>query len=311
MAKPITLKHKVEYFALRVAMLIVRVVPRSWAVAGGRSLGAFAAAVLRIRRNVTDENLRVAFGDAKSQKERDRIAVASYCHFGGVAADALRLMSQPTEAVMDIMEPAERPELFDDPMRSERGACVMASGHYGFWDVAQYQTLRGHKVAPIFKPMHNPLVDKLLTQYRTHDNLQPVSTLESMRPLIRLSRKGYALAIIADQDARKNGVFIDFFGKPASTHTGSAFFALKLGVPLLPFVVSRQPNGKYRFVFDDHILPPEGVSEEEAVEAMTREFVAFLERQIRQDPGQYWWFHRRWKTQPKQPKDKPAESDAQ
>jgi KDO2-lipid IV(A) lauroyltransferase len=111
---------------------------------------------------------------------------------------------------------------------------------------------------------------------------------------------GGVLATLADQDAGQRGLFVDFFGRPASTHKAVAILALQYRTPLVVLGVIRLPGElRYRIVIDDVIEPAEYEARPDAVRALTQRFTAGLERLVRQAPTQYFWLHRRWKHQPK------------
>jgi KDO2-lipid IV(A) lauroyltransferase len=115
----------------------------------------------------------------------------------------------------------------------------------------------------------------------------------------RLLRKNAVIGIVGDQDARRAGVFVPFFGRPASTHRGPALFALKLGAAVFSCVARRLPGPTVRYEVAGQNVPVPRTGDLEAdVTALTAELAARLEGEIRKAPEQYFWFHRRWKTQP-------------
>ena len=95
------------------------------------------------------------------------------------------------------------------------------------------------------------------------------------------------------------GVFVDFFGFPASTVRGPGIFAIRTGVPVLFCDPRRLPGSKvrYRIRFSPILYEPADDLEEN-VHRLTRAYMASLEEVIRESPEQYFWFHKRWKTQP-------------
>jgi KDO2-lipid IV(A) lauroyltransferase len=107
------------------------------------------------------------------------------------------------------------------------------------------------------------------------------------------------LATLGDQDAGPKGLFVDFFGRPASTHKAVALLALEHHVPLVVIGTPRvgEPM-RYHITVEDVILPEEYEWQPDAVRAITQRFTDALERIIRRYPEQYLWLHRRWKNQP-------------
>jgi KDO2-lipid IV(A) lauroyltransferase len=103
--------------------------------------------------------------------------------------------------------------------------------------------------------------------------------------------------MLADQDARRAGVFVPFFGRPASTPAGPAAISLRSGAPIVMGFPRRLPDGRH--ILD--IQPPFGVDggdSPEAVLDLTARHTACLESWVRMHPAQWFWLHRRWKTAP-------------
>ena len=98
------------------------------------------------------------------------------------------------------------------------------------------------------------------------------------------------LGVIGDQDARKHGVFVDFFGHPASTAKGAAILHIKTKAPIIVGIAVRRGWGR----FDIHF---ERVDANNDIFSITQAHTKILEKWIKRNPGQYLWTHKRWKTQ--------------
>jgi KDO2-lipid IV(A) lauroyltransferase len=112
-------------------------------------------------------------------------------------------------------------------------------------------------------------------------------------------REGRVAALVADQNARRGGIFVDFFGVPAATFRGPALFAVRTGAPLFVAVAlrtSRHPQ-RYRVVLQEVTATRSGDPERD-VARLTAAHTADLERWVRSAPEQYFWQHKRWKTRP-------------
>jgi KDO2-lipid IV(A) lauroyltransferase len=108
-------------------------------------------------------------------------------------------------------------------------------------------------------------------------------------------RNNEVVCLLADQDARKSGVVVEFLGRPASTVRGPAMFAIRAKCPIVPFSIHREGK-KFRAVVEAPIWPDPSLEEEAAVVAMTQAYTSALERAVRQYPEEYFWPHRRWKS---------------
>ena len=120
-------------------------------------------------------------------------------------------------------------------------------------------------------------------------------------------RAGGKVATLGDQDAGPRGVFVEFFGRPASAHKAVALMAIEYDAPMAVVGVPRvgEPM-RYETVCEEVIDPREYTDRPDAVKAITQRYHAALERLIRRHPEQYFWLHRRWKTQPAAKKAKAA-----
>ena len=98
------------------------------------------------------------------------------------------------------------------------------------------------------------------------------------------------LGLVSDQDAKQRGVFVNFFGVPASTPKGAALFDLKSKAPIMLGACIQTGFQRYRI----ELVPV--IASNQNVENITQVYTALLEKFIRQSPEQYFWFHRRWKT---------------
>jgi KDO2-lipid IV(A) lauroyltransferase len=118
--------------------------------------------------------------------------------------------------------------------------------------------------------------------------------------VLRALRDRDLLVLPIDQNSTRGlGVFVDFFGLPASTNAGMARISLRTGAPIVPvFMVREGRTARHRV----HVLPiiePERTDDFEAdVRRNTQRFTAVFEEMVRRFPEQWLWMHKRWKTRP-------------
>jgi KDO2-lipid IV(A) lauroyltransferase len=293
-----TLLHWIEFFAWKIVATVLLFLPRQALVMLADAAGWFAYRVLRIRRRIVEENLATAFGAEKSPRERDKIAVRSFQNM--VLTFFEFLVPEPIfYRVHDLFgEPAgyrNYPELRDK-------AAIVVTGHIGNWEtMASYAPVAKVKIAAIAKPMHNPLIDDAIRRSRDKRDLEIISTSGSMKKIVDAARRGMWITFLGDQDARRSGIFVKFFGKPASTAEGAALFAWKLNAPILPTYCVRLNDRKRRLQmhFYPPIYPDPHDSKDAQIRKLTEAHVESLEDIIRKFPDNYFWMHRRWKTKPK------------
>src|SRR5262249_1640286 len=149
--------------------------------------------------------------------------------------------------------------------------------------------------------LDNPYLDRFLLSFRERTGQQILAKHGDFDQIQALLAGSGAIATLADQDAGQRGVFVDFFGRPASTHKAVALLALEYNVPLLVVGVPRldtDGTDRYRVLLSDFIDPDEYQGRSDAIKAMTQRYTTALEKLICLAPEQYFWLHRRWKHQP-------------
>ena len=104
------------------------------------------------------------------------------------------------------------------------------------------------------------------------------------------------VGILLDQNAaRSEGVFVPFFGAPASTSRGLAVVALRTKAPVVPIYIRRLDGGRHRVEIGPAVPAPP----DRDVTRYTAAFTENIEVAIRRDPGQWFWMHDRWRTRPR------------
>ena len=286
-----------EYALARALETAVAALPERTADAFGRRLGA-AAYRTGIRRRTVEENLRLAFPEAPEEWRRS-VARGAYEHLGREAAAMLRLSRLDPRAVVERTVTRGWEEM--EAALAEGNGCILATGHYGNWEIAAATVAsRGVPIAAIVRRQGNPLVNRRLDETRRRLGVETISQREALLKVPRALRGNGVVGIVGDQDARKAGVFVPFFGVPASTHRGPALFALRFGAPVFACVARRLPGPAVRYeVSGTRVSVPRTGDQEADVRALTAELAARLEASIREAPEQYFWFHRRWKSRPR------------
>jgi KDO2-lipid IV(A) lauroyltransferase len=129
--------------------------------------------------------------------------------------------------------------------------------------------------------------------------MRVIERKEAPKKVLRALRSGGAVGIVGDQNVRRGGVFVDFFGKPAATARGTALFALRTGAPIFLGMATRLPGfpQRYRVTFEPVDFVPTGDMEQDVLR-LTEAHTKHLEEHVRRAPEQYFWQHRRWKTRP-------------
>jgi Kdo2-lipid IVA lauroyltransferase/acyltransferase len=287
-------KHRLEYAALNAVLAGSGRMSDTAAASLGARLGRLGYA-LGIKRAVVASNLRIAFPE-QTDEWRERIARASYEHLGRETMMMLRLAAMSREELMAMTHPVnvEEPTSL---LRAGQGVIVVA-GHLGNWEIgAAVMAVRGYTVDVIAKRSANPLFYERILAARERLGVGVIDFQGATRYVLRALRAGRAVAFAADQHAGRAGLWVPFFGRPASTYRGPALMSLRTGAPIFLSIPIRRPDGTYELRLDRIDVPLTGDMEADEVR-LTMEYSRRLEEAVRQYPDQYVWQHRRWRMPP-------------
>ncbi len=252
-------------------------------------------------RLVGVENLEKAFGDRYTPQERETIIREVYRHFCCMLMEILHTARWiDLSNYRDYIELVGHEPILDQMLTGGR-PMIFLSGHYGNWELAGYVFgLFGFPTVSIARTLDNPYLDRYLRSFRERTGQLLVPKSGGFEQMEDTLRSGKVLSFLADQDAGQRGLYVDFFGRPASTHKAIALLAIEHQAPVIVGVARRiGPGFRYEIRCEDIIDPADLAGDPDAVRQLTQRFTSALERLIRQDPTQYLWLHRRWKHQPK------------
>jgi KDO2-lipid IV(A) lauroyltransferase len=294
--RKITFVHRLEYAAVRVVQSLICALPAGAARELGAGLGSLAYAI-GIRKKIVLGHLDRIFGDDRSEAELERIARDSYRNFGRMTFEFGRFSRLDDRAIESTITLTGEEHL-KAALDGGRGA-ILVAGHFGNWELAATMAAMGYPITFLVGEQHNILVDRLMNGLRARFGVETVPVTGSLMGVLRALRKNRIVAMLSDQDAGRDGIFVDFLGLPASTPYGPGRFAARTGAPVLPGIALRHGKGNHELIVCAPVDgPSDGASDDEAAQAYTQGYTSVFERFIREHPEQYFWMHRRWKTRP-------------
>jgi Kdo2-lipid IVA lauroyltransferase/acyltransferase len=296
-------RKSVDYLVYLLVHLIVSIaqmlsVEQSYALA---RLMARLLYRLDVRhRQVGLDNLSQAFGDRYTDAERDAIVRGVYEHFCMVMMEILHIPRKlhPT-TWRDRITLVGHETVLGRLM--EGGPLILLTGHFGNWEMAGYLFgVFGFPPNSVARTLDNPYLDRFLRLFRERTGQRLIDKNTGYDAMLKVLREGGVLSFLADQDAGQRGLFVDFFGRPASTHKAIALLAIEHNAPVVVGYARRTgPGFRYEVGCEDVILPNEWTGTADDVRILTQRYTTALEAVIRRNPEQYLWLHRRWKHQPK------------
>lgn len=271
--------------------------PAPVALALGRRLGDLTALALPRRRRVALANVAQAFPEL-SVTERRRVARRGWQHLGMTVIELARLLGRPLQATLGEMT-LDGLEHLQIAMAEHRGA-LMLSAHLGNWEyLSAAAHLTGYPLSIVVRPLDSPALDAVAARMRLKTGVELIDKRGALRSVLEALRRGRMVGVLLDQNAaRRESVFVPFFGHIASTSRSLALLSIRTGAPIVPIFTAREAPGRHRVIIEPPLPRPTVNDPEQAIVEMTARCNQAIEAAIRKTPEQWLWAHDRWRTRP-------------
>jgi KDO2-lipid IV(A) lauroyltransferase len=210
-----------------------------------------------------------------------------------------RVLARPLQTTLDEMTMDGGEHLHG--VMAEHGRALMLTAHLGNWEyLSAAHRIAGYPLAVVVRPLDAPVLQALADTMRRKTGVEIIDKRGALRPVLEALRRGRMIGILLDQNtSRREGVFVPFFGRAASTSRSMALLALRTRTPIVPIFIRREGPGRHRVVIEPPVPVPASTNDmEEAVVELTARCTAVIERAVRQTPEQWLWVHDRWRTRP-------------
>jgi KDO2-lipid IV(A) lauroyltransferase len=292
------LRHQLEYAPVWLLVHGIGILPRPLARAVGILLGYTMYFLLSRLRRVGIRNLGFAFQE-KSQREKKKILRGVYVSLGRQLAEFCLFPRYTRENTKNLFS-YDGFENYEAAHARGKGIFYLTA-HFGGWELSSFlHSLHGHPMHIIVRDLDNPYVQRLVERYRSLHGNQTHDKDDFARGLIAAMRKGESVGVLMDTNMTPpQGVFVDFFGKPAYAATGIARVALRTDAAVVPvFMIWDSVLSRYRLRFEPALELTRTGDEDADTIANTARFTKTIEETVRRFPDQWLWVHRRWKTRP-------------
>jgi KDO2-lipid IV(A) lauroyltransferase len=278
--------RQMRNLARQGAWLLVDVLPRKWT-----------------RYDVAEENIRRAFGTQLTDAEVRDLVFRMWQHLFRMVPEMLQASRKlGLKNCRDCVVFRDRDRVIQ-AMTSGRPVLILG-GHFGNWELSLATFgMFGFPMGFIARAMDNPLLHDWFQRGRERYGHRLYLKKGDFEGITDLMAAGGTLGILGDQDAGRRGVFVDFFGTPASTYKSIALMAMEYQALIIVGYCIRLPDDhaigrwiRFEVGCEEIIDPREDFAD--PVREITARYTAALERAVRRAPEQYFWVHRRWKSEP-------------
>lgn len=295
------LRHRLEYIGLRLVTDTLGVLPLAVAMRLAAGVAALVIRLARPLRRIGLRNLAIAFPE-KSETERAAILVASYRNLGRMVAECAHLPALTADNLAETLR-FDKDGIWDNEIvpHLRSGGVMILTGHFGNWELFAYAYgLLGYPVSLVHQTIKNPLVDGYIERLRSGGGTRLFRKQEAARAVLRALKARSIVVLPLDQNqSRRGGIFVDFFGVPANTSDGLARIALRNEAPIYPaFLVREGTSARHHVVFLPRVEFPVIEDRDSAARELTQRCTAVLESMIRNHPDHWLWTHKRWRTRP-------------
>ncbi|MCB1234372.1 MAG: lipopolysaccharide heptosyltransferase II [Verrucomicrobiae bacterium] len=267
----------------------------------GGALGSALGAVFRLLavpyRRLARRNLRLAFGDEKSDAEIDRLVGRHFRALGRNLMTSFRI-GRMTVAEIEKRVDYEGRENMEAAVAAGRGL-VGAIAHLGPWELLAQLPSLGQGVAPgtLFQPLRNPFINRFIVERRARAGTRLFDRSTGVYGPLKHLRDGGGVGVLMDQHAGDHGIWVPFFGRLASTTNLPALLAQRTGAAVLSILLLPNGPGRWKIVYGPpHFLPEKPDDLAGTLASVTSMLNRELEAAIRRAPEEWFWVHNRWKT---------------
>ncbi|MFQ5590329.1 MAG: lysophospholipid acyltransferase family protein [Phycisphaerae bacterium] len=297
--------------AVRALFMVMQAFPIDWNLGTARLLARIWPRLTPRHRRRAVAHLEAALGQTLPRERIEQIADRS---MESVAMFAVEVICLPRLINALTWPRYIRLINFHDALRllvDGKGA-ILVTGHYGSFEIIGHLlAVLGFKVSAVMRPLDNAYLNRFLVSMRRRHGLTLLDKKGATANAQAILDNGELLAFIGDQDAGRKGLFVDFFGRPASTYKSVALLAIASRCPVVVGYARRQ-GGAARFEVGVQriIYPSEWEHQDDPISWITQAYTAAIEAFVRHEPDQYLWIHRRWKSQPGKKRNGPRKTAA-
>lgn len=276
----------------------MNILPHGIALAVGRAIGSFFYYTGLLRKGIVKKNLRIAFGDEMSSKERKDVIHKFYRNMFMNGVEFARASKIDRDFIDKYVycDPEDLKKL-DRALAKNKGLTLL-TGHVGNWEMfGIFFGVKGYKLHSIARAISGKVFNNLIIKQRMISGNEVIDKNNALIKMVRVYKRNGIIGILLDQrTSQKEGVVVEFFGKPALTSKALGAMSRKMAVPIIPVFLTRNRDNPFCHTvhIGDEIKIIKTDDADSDLKINTQKFNDEMEKIIRQFPEQWFWFHSRW-----------------
>ena len=282
-----------------LSLPIFRCLPPKALVSISKIMGTMVFYLFKKYRERVVGNLWIAFGKEKDLDELRMLAREVFFHFTLTPLEAIYTIANafPLERFL-LKIKIEGKEYLDAALAQRKGVIALGAHLGSFTLLGTRLAIEGYPINIMINRGNFPKLWKRLDDYQGivgQKIFSPNPITSSIKKSLNCLHRNEILYLVADEQQRRGGLPVPFFGQKAFTPAGPAIFSLKTGASILPMFVLRENGIQRTLVIGKPIQIKETSEEKKDIEILTAQFTKVIEEVVRQYPSQWAWLNRRWK----------------
>ncbi len=280
------MKNFLTYSLLKLISIFFLCFPRIISIKIGYALGLLIYFIYPKRKEVVKSNLEIAFPN-KNKQDLEKLIKKVYIHYTILMIEFLRQRRfNPQKIKIHIDEKTK------EILSTENGQIFMTA-HIGNWEMSIPILSQFKKIAAVVRIQNNSGGDKFIQESRQFNNTKLISMRGSKKEMMKSLINGKILILASDQNAKHRGTKIQFFNKDTSVPKGAAYFHYKTKCPIIVGFCILNKDYTYDFKLRTLDIINNNDIENTCIDVNTK-YSLLLEQQIKENPEQYFWFHKKW-----------------
>ena len=286
------------YWFFRIVVFLMSCIPIPIGRFLGKILGITVGMIPIQRNRVSLDNIRHSFGDYMGKSEITKLYREVLAHFGQMLFEVPHILRFNHENLYNYVSLEGENNLLQ-ALKKGKGVFIL-TGHFANWElIAAAVALRFGQLAVVARPLHSRSFNRLIYELRSRFGTEIIPKQNSMIKIFSALKKNKIIAVLLDQNVDwYQGVFVNFLGRWACVNKGLALMALRTGSPVITVFPVKQEDGRYKIIIGEEVTLIRTGDMTRDVEENTALFTKIIEKQVREHPDHWFWFHRRWKTLP-------------
>ena len=283
------------YYLVKIISSLVCNMPRALRRNLGMMIGRLCWPMVPAkRRKMAVDNISRALNITTGQAAD--IAKASGVRFGPMFMEVLHMPKLNKDNINQYVT-LTGSEHLEAALAMGRGA-VLSTAHSGNWELlGAALAMHGFPLVAVVQRQTNAAMDTFINEYRTIAGMH-VTYKQGVREMVKMMGEGKIVGLLMDQDNHSKGVFVEFFGRLASTPQGAAALARINNAPIVPAFITENPDGSHTAIIHPAVFVEKTADRAEDICRTTQTLTGIIEEHIRQHPEEWFWLHNRWKTAP-------------